>query len=133
MINPPYCAWRFVGNHDAWNVAFPDMRSMYHVMQMNMGKEGGHACLLGCPFVCACDSMRLKALGACITQLSTDPGDEFKIVAESFPYARYMSYQVRNKSTAQHIARITKAQHSTAQHIACMYVRVPCHTCPPTH
>lgn len=37
LINPPYCAWRFVGNHDAWNVAFPDMRSMYHVMQMNMG------------------------------------------------------------------------------------------------
>ena len=21
---PPYCAWRFVGNGDAWNVAFPD-------------------------------------------------------------------------------------------------------------
>ncbi len=64
LINPPFCAWRFVGNHDAWNVAFPDMRSLYHVMQMNM-----------------------------------DPGDEFKLVAESFPYARYVSYQTYDLKT----------------------------------
>lgn len=64
LINPPYCAWRFVGNHDAWNVAFPDMRSLYHVMQIQMSK-----------------------------------GDEFKLVAESFPYARYCSYQTYDLRT----------------------------------
>lgn len=50
LINPPYCAWRFVGNHDAWNVAFPDMRSMYHVMQMNMGTYVS-ACERVCTYV----------------------------------------------------------------------------------
>ncbi len=64
LLNPPYCAWRFVGNHDAWNVAFPDMRSLYHVMQMQMNE-----------------------------------GDEFKLVAESFPYARYASYQTYDLNT----------------------------------
>ena len=38
---PPYCAWRFVSNFAAWNVAFPDSTSIYHVslMRLDVGDE----------------------------------------------------------------------------------------------
>jgi hypothetical protein len=38
LIAPPYCAWRFISNFDAWNVALPDANSVYHVTFMYMSK-----------------------------------------------------------------------------------------------
>jgi hypothetical protein len=61
LFELPHCAWRFMGTGSpgvAFNIAYPDSSSIYHVMQLSLGE-----------------------------------GDEFKIVGESFPYARYFSFQ----------------------------------------
>lgn len=64
--------------------------------------------------------------------MHADPGDEFKIVAESFPYARYMSYQVgwpfSNSYTCQLSSTYSRVQ--AGLHVAAVVV---VSTPPPTN